>query len=332
MMRGWLALLAGAGLFALLAWGFGLDGVLAALRRASPAGLATYALISGTVVLLLATRWQLVARAVGNDRPLARFAPARLAGDAVAALLPFARVGGDPLRAVLAREPGAPLAPATAGVAVDRLLELLGNMLAVITYVSVFALSRHASSAAAPVALGAVMVVLLVLLVAQLVALGRGHRPLAVLDRLRRRVPRLGRWIAGLERVEAHLIAFFAARRRVFLAGCALALCTELLIVAQYHALLAAFGVRVELPVLLLVLLGGGLARAVPTPGALGALEGAQVLAVGAATGRAELGFVIGVLVRLHETVLLLAGLGALALLGGARLRSRLAPAGGAAS
>jgi hypothetical protein len=40
------------------------------------------------------------------------------------------------------------------------------------------------------------------------------------------------------------------------------------------------------------------------------------VLAVGATTGQAELGFVVGIIVRLHETLLLLAGMAALSLLG----------------
>ena len=333
-MKSWLGLLAGAALLAVLAWSFGLDGVWATLRRAAPAQLAVYALLSAAVVSALALRWQRVARAVGNARPLGRFAAARLAGDAVASLLPFTRLGGDPLRAVLAAGPATPLATASAGVAADRLLEILGNLLAVIAYVTVFALSRRATATPAPLALGAMMVAPLVLLVATLVALGRGRRPFAWLysARMRRHVPRFGRLRDGLARVESHLVEFFGTRRRTAIAGLTLAVGTELLIILQYHALLAAFGVALELPALLLVLLGGGLARAVPTPGALGALEGAQVLAVGAATGRADLGFVVGVLVRLHETVLLAAGLGALALLGGARVRAPLAAWRGVAS
>lgn len=333
-MKSWLGLLAGAGLLAWLAWSFGLDGVVATLRRAQPGGLAVYALVSASVVALLAWRWQRVARAVGNERGLGRFAAARLAGDAVGSLLPFTRLGGDPLRAVLAAGPATPLATASAGVAADRLLEILGNVLAVIAYVSVFALSRRDTASSTPLALGATMLAVFVLLVVQLVALGRGHRPFGWLygARMRRLLPRMGRLLDGLARVETHLIEFFGTRRRTAVAGLALAIVTELLIIVQYHALLAAFGVALELPALLLVLLGGGLARAVPTPGALGALEGAQVLAVGAATGRADLGFIVGVLVRLHETVLLAAGAAALALLGGARLRAPLAAARGIAS
>jgi len=312
-----LALLAGGAVFALLLWWFGVDGVVAALRQARPLGLAWYATLSALVLLLVAVRWRLVARALGGAPPLARLAAARLAGDAVGALLPLTRLGGDPLRAVLVRDASPSLAAAGAGVAIDRLLELVGNMLAVIAYVAIFALSR-AEAAPAPRTLAVAMAGLLLPLVALLVMLARGVRPLAPLHgaRARRLLPRLARWFDGLRRVEDHLLTFFAAHRGTFVAGLALAVGTEGVIVAQYHALLGAFGVGLDLPVLLLVLIGGGVARAVPAPAGLGALEAVQVLAVGAATGRADLGFVVALLVRLHETLLLLAGLAALALFG----------------
>lgn len=317
-----LALLVGGALCALLLWWFGVDGVVAALRQARPLGLAWYALLSALVVLLLAVRWRLVARALGGAPPLTRLAAARLAGDAVGALLPLTRVGGDPLRAVLVRDAAPSLAAAGAGVAIDRLLELIGNMVAVIAYVTVFALTR-ADATQAPRSLGIAMAVLLVVIAVQLFALARGHRPLAPLygGRVRRLAPRLTPWFDGLRHVEDHLQTFFQAHRRAFVAGLACAVATELLILAQYHALLAAFGIALDLPVLLLVLLGGGLARAVPMPAGLGALEAAQVLVVGASTGRADLGFVVGVLVRLHETLLLLIGLAALAWCGASPAR-----------
>ncbi len=322
-MKAALPLLVGGALCALLLWWFGVDGVVAALRQARPLGLAWYAILSALVLLLLAVRWRLVARALGGAPPLARLAAARLAGDAVGALLPLTRLGGDPLRAVLVRGAAPSLAAAGAGVAIDRLLELIGNMVAAIAYVTVFALTRADAATPAPRSLGIAMAVLLVVLAVQLLALARGHRPLAPLygARVRRLAPRLTPWFDGLRRVEDHLQTFFQAHRRAFVAGLACAVGTELLIIAQYHALLAAFGIALDLPVLLLVLLGGGLARAVPLPAGLGALEAAQVLVVGASTGRADLGFVVGVLVRLHETLLLLIGLAALAWCGASPMR-----------
>lgn len=318
-MKSGLLLLAGAATLAALGWWFGLGGVVAALRSASPAGLLAYLALSIVVLLLQTSRWALVSAAVGGTAPFARLAAARLAGDGIAALLPLARVSGDPLRSVLARTGDTHLSTATAGVAIDRLLELIGNLLAVVTYVGVFSFATvDGTSARTFLALGAAVLVPLALLVVLIVRLARGSRPLAPLygPRARSWVPRHEHWLDGLRRVEEHLVVFFRAHRVAFVIGLACSILIEVVVVFQYRALLGAFGVHLELPTLLMVLIGGGVAQAVPTPAALGALEAVQVLAVGATTGRADLGFVVGVIVRLHETLLILLGLATLFALG----------------
>jgi len=317
-MRRGLALIAGLAALAGLGWWFGLAEVAAALRRASPAGLAVYALLTVLVWLGYTTRWWLVARTVGGGAAPARLLGARLAGDAVGALVPSARLAGEPLRIALVRATGIPSSAAAAGVTVDRLLEVIGNMLAVIVYVGIFAWGRGAAQA--PWALAAGMLALLVLLSVTLRDLARGRRPLIWLHgpRARRAAPRRQHWFDALARVEGYVMQVFQAHPGQVLAGVTLSLVIELLVVLQYRALLAAFGVALDLPALVLVVLGGGLANVVPTPAGLGALEAIQVLMVGASTGRADLGFVVGVIVRLHETLLLAVGLAALAWFGGA--------------
>jgi hypothetical protein len=95
----------------------------------------------------------------------------------------------------------------------------------------------------------------------------------------------------------------------VVLWGVLLSLATEAVVVAQYHFLLSAFGVVADLPTLLLVLVGTGMARALPTPASLGTLEGGQVAVFTLAEGAPALGFVAGMVIRLHETLFLVAGL-----------------------
>lgn len=327
-MRSGLSLVAGVAILAALGWWFGIGGVVAALREASPAALLQYLGLSLVILLLQAGRWRLVAAAVGGETPFARLVAARLAGDGVASLLPLARVSGDPLRAVLARQGDTRLSAATAGVAIDRLLEVVGNLVAVVAYVGVFSLATvGGTSPRASLALGAAVLVPLALMAVLVLQLGSGYRPLAPLygARARRWLPRHGHWLDGLRRVEEHLVTFFRAHRLTFLIGLGCSLLIELVVIFQYRALLGAFGVHLELPALLMVLLGGGVARALPTPAALGTLEAVQVLAVGASTGRADLGFVVAVIVRLHETLLILVGLATLSALGFSPIRLPMA-------
>lgn len=318
-MRSSLLFLAGAATLAGLAWWFGMQGVVASLRAASPAGLLVYLGLSVVVLLLQASRWALVSAAVGGATPFGRLVAARLAGDGISSLLPLASVSGDPLRAVLARTGDTHLSAATAGVAIDRLLEVVGNLLAVVTYLGVFSFAAvGASSSRTALALGATAMVPLALMLLLFVQLARGNRPLAPLygPRVRLWVPRHGHWLDGLRRVEEHLADFFRTHRLAFVIGLICSILIEVGVVLQYRALLGAFGVHLDLPALLMVPLGGGLARTVPTPAALGTLEAVQVMAVGASTGNADLGFVVGIIVRLHETLLILVGLATLAALG----------------
>ena len=314
-------------ILAALCWWFGFEPVAQALAHVSARGLVLYLLLSALVVLGYAVRWRMVADAVGARAPLRQLVAARLAGNAVGALVPSGKLAGDPVRITLARS-GASTVKTTAGVAIDRILEVIGNMLAAVAYVAVFCSLRGASAAGrAPLLLAVAMALLLVATAVLVVRLRRGGQPFAWLygDRARRLAPRLETWMDGLRRVEKDVGYFFHHHPRTFVLGVLGSLLIEALTVLQYHALVSAFGVQLDLPTLLLVLLAGGAAHAVPAPAALGTLEAAQVAAVGAATGRPDLGFVVGVIVRLHETLLLGLGLAVLSYQGVSLARLRLA-------
>jgi uncharacterized protein (TIRG00374 family) len=287
------------------------------LGQASPVRLALYGGLTTLVLTGYALRWRMASRAVGGHPLLGRLIGARLAGDALSSLVPSARLAGEPVRIALGRGTGDAAVVSASGVALDRLFEVIGNMLAVTTYVGILIALRHAAPDAGdvPRALGAVMLALLVAMAAFVYRMRRGTRPLAPLygARARRLAPRLSGWMDGLSEVEDHLTRFFRERPGTVAAGIAGSLLIELGCVLQYHTLLAAFGIVIDLPTLLMVMLGSGVARAMPAPGGLGVLEAAQVAVVGAATGRADLGFVVGLVVRMHETLLLAIGLSVIA-------------------
>jgi hypothetical protein len=136
------------------------------------------------------------------------------------------------------------------------------------------------------------------------------------LQLLVRRVPRLAHACGAVRRTEDMLTRFFRDKPRVFVLAMLSTLAIEVLVVLEYHVLLSAFGLPVDLPLVVMVLLGGGLARAVPTPASFGALEASGVAMVGLVSGRPDLGFVVGMILRLDDTLWTLVGLGSLALLG----------------
>ena len=325
-MKKWLNLLAVA-VLAGIWWRFGITDLAAAFARFSPAMAAIYLIISTVVILGYCLRWSSVTHALGARPPFARLLAARLAGDAVGSLVPSAKLAGEPVRAALVHTGGLAGPQAGAGVAIDRILELIGNMLCVIAYVAVFSFTHaFGPSNHAYMVLGAAMLFLLAAMMLPLVMLWRGGRPLAFLygPLAQRTVPKLAGWLDALREMENHLRTFFQDHPRTFLWGIVGSLAVEALVIGEYYFLLAAFGIDLDLPMLLMVLLGTGLAHAVPTPASLGALEATQVTVFALAAGHPETGFVVGVVMRLHETLRITVGLIALSLQGVSLARLRL--------
>jgi uncharacterized membrane protein YbhN (UPF0104 family) len=270
-----------------------------------------YLMLLPIVVAAYSARWQMAGRAVGSIVPLRRLMAARLAGDAVGALMPSARVVGDPIRIAFLHADGVPLVTASAGVTLDRLCEMTGNVIAAAVYTLVFITSRPGETTGTVRDIQ-MSVVALCAGVALLVTMcWRGRRPLWPLywlfdDRIS------GRWeraLNGARAAEARVLLVFREHPRSFVIGAGMSLIVEALIVVEYTMLLRLCGISLPLPTLLLALLLGGLSRSLPSPAALGALEASQVAALTIAGQPASMGLAVGLVFRLHETLLMAAGL-----------------------
>lgn len=308
-----LSSLLGLGAVGALFWLFGAGELLGALSLARPGLLLLYLALAVAVLLGYCARWRLVAAALGGPIPWRRLVEARLAGDAVGWLVPSARLAGEPVRVRLAMRGGLSGPQASAGVAIDRILEMLGNLVAVLVYVSLFSLSRAGGSMR--FALVAAVTLGFAALASIVPILRAGGRPLAPLygARARRALPRWAGVMDALRSAEEDVGRFFRLHPAAFLAGLGTSLAVEVVIVTEVHVLLRAFAVEIEVPVLLMVLLGSGAARAAPAPGALGALETSQIAALTLGGEAPALGFVVGGILRLHETFWTALGLAVLA-------------------
>jgi uncharacterized protein (TIRG00374 family) len=284
-----------------------------------------YFALAALVVVSHAWRWRMVAVALGGEAPLWRFVAARLAGDAVGTAVPSARVGGDPVRVALLYGGGASGRgrEAFAGVSVDRVLETIGNTICTLVYVFAFVHSGPPAAGRGTIWIAGVMLLALAAFAAHLTAIARAHAPFRRLfgTAEEQRAGLAGRLRGLLVRIEEQLAEILRAHRQRFLAGIAAALLTQGLVVLMYVQLLDAFGIALPLPVLLMAFVASGFARAAPTPGGLGALEAAQVGVLSLSGSSAELGFVVGIVMRLHDTIWSVIGAGVL-LLRGAKWRS----------
>jgi uncharacterized protein (TIRG00374 family) len=321
------AVAAGVGAIAFLCWRFGLANLRTALAHVSAAHLVAYLVFACVVRLGFGVRWDFVARTLGISPGLGRLVVARIAGDAVSALLPIGRVSGDPVRVALVSRAPVGTVTASASVAMDRVMEVVGNTLCAVTYVTVFSAAHTlGSSRRAARTLIETMLLLLAALAVALAVLRQGPHLATPIDSVARRSRSvfLQRCVSAWRRAEDQLIRFLQLHPGALAGGILASFCIEGLQVLEYHFLLAAFGITLDLPTLLMALVGTGLARVVPTPAGLGALEATQVTVLAVASNQPDLGFVVGIVMRLHETLWTAVGLVALSARGMSLRRLRL--------
>src|SRR5207237_4950912 len=89
-----------------------------------PALLVAFACAATLAFLAYTRRWQILLAGLGAARRLAALGPIRAAGHSVSALVPSAKLGGDPVRALFLVRGEVPGADAIASVAIDRVLEI----------------------------------------------------------------------------------------------------------------------------------------------------------------------------------------------------------------
>jgi len=266
-------------------------------------------------VALHAFRWRMVLRRLGTDLPLARLARLWLAARAVGSVVPSGTLGGEPVRAKLLTASGMPAASAAGAVALDRSLELAGNMIVgPICIGAAIALGGGSDTGMTAIALSALAG--LVVLVFVYVRASRGRpalaplcgRPLAFLP---------ARWRTPLRahaaRADTALQETLAAHPRLVPAGVAVSLGIECLHLFELAALFAVLALSVPLPLLLLSSMGIGVAHAVPVSASLGTLEATQVGLFTVGGEPLATGLAVAVAIRLAETLAILVGLACLA-------------------
>ena len=289
------------------------------------AALPVYLLLWLATVGLHALRWRMVVRRLGTEVPLARLAQLWLAARAVGSVVPSGTLGGEPIRAQLLTASGMPAASAAGAVALDRSLELVGNMIAGPVCIGT-ALALGAGSGSGMLAVAVSGLIGLVLLVAIYVLGARGRPALVPLfGRPFGFLPKRWRtWMrAHAARADTALQEVLAEHPRLVPAGVAVSLTIECLHLFELAALFAVFALAVPLPLLLLSSMGIGVAHTVPMPASLGTLEATQIGLFTVGGEPLATGLAVAVALRLAETLWILVGLACLATAPGWRARRR---------
>ncbi len=302
----WLGWLLAALAVALLAWLLRLvplADILAVLSQLEFSQVLLLLLVNAGIVLLMGLRWWLILAALGHRLPFLAVTRYRLAAFGVSYFTPGPHFGGEPLQVYFVRQRhSVPGSRALAAISMDKVLELLVNFaflalgLALVSHLGLLG-----ELPLRGLGLAATLLALLPLL--YLIVIFLGGRPLA---RLASRRPR--RWSTGLVNTEMAL-AELAAHPGTMLQALAASLLVWAALLFEYWLALRVLGLSLSLLHIIAILTASRFAMLAPTPGALGALEAAQVFALNALGFDPAYGLSLSLLIRGRDVFFGLLGL-----------------------
>lgn len=286
--------------------------LLGALQRLELLEIGVLLILNVIIVVLLASRWWIILRGLGESVPLLQVTSYRLAGFAISYFTPGPQFGGEPLQAnLLRRRNGLQPQRALGSVLVDKLIDLFANF----GFLLLGSISLVAVPAVQPVSalLIAVPVLLMGVPLTYALIVGAGRAPLAfIFISLAEHAPD---WLPAGELSdvvrEAEDIAgnFWRAHRPALMLAVISSAVSWTLMLAEYYIMLRFLGIAASAWELLAMLTAARLAILLPFPGGLGALELGQLLAFDVLGFSPEVGVAVALMIRARDVLLACLGL-----------------------
>ncbi len=296
-----------------LAWMLWRHGAAAlALLAASPSGprLATFAAATAAGFVVFAWRWRVLLVGLGVRPGFAPLTAARAAGHSLSALIPSARLGGEPLRAWLLAQRGVAASDAIASVAADRTLEIGASAMFAAVYGTVLAQQgvpalRGAQVTAAVAGLGLVAGIALT---ARRLRHGRGLLTDVARGAGLARFALVRNNLGTLAAAERALATLVGQPRRL-VAAFGIGFGANVVVILEYWLLLRAFGLPSGPVPVVAAMFAAGAAHSMPVPAGIGVLEGGQAWLFSVLGYPADVGLAVGLAVRLRELVCTVPGI-----------------------
>lgn len=301
-----------------LRWLLGLALVAVVLAQSEWSGVSNVASISAPelgvwislnllVLILLGARWQVLLDGLGAVAPLFHLTLHRLAGFGVSFLTPGPQFGGEPLQVLLlTRREGIPSGPALGSVALDKTLDLLASF-AFLALGALCLSQRGLTGIDRDLWLGAIPLFPSLLIVAYLIALSAGSRPLTAMVR-RVLSQRLVEVRSAVTSAEGRVAALLREKPGVLGKALAISAGAWLLQVVEFWWMLRLVGADTTPLVAVSLLTLVRLAFLLPLPGGLGAVEAALVIGAPALGLPGHVGLAAAFMIRARDFSLALSG------------------------
>ena len=266
------------------------------------------------ILLVISFRWQIILHAMGEKIPLNRVLSYRLTSFGVSYFTPGPQFGGEPAQvALLTRNHAVQTVSAVSSVYLDKLLELLVNLLVIVGGMF-FALSTDFGRAVLNRNDWIPVLGLGLIPAAHLVALRTKHYPLQWLAEKSGSLQSMRTWIRKLGNLAAEAEYQIAALLERNPKSLLLAILVSFLswagMIFEYFIAVRFLGMQISDAQIIFAFVLSRLAFLAPMPGGLGVLEASQVFAMQAMGLPAASGLALSLWMRARDVLIGLAGLG----------------------
>jgi uncharacterized protein (TIRG00374 family) len=271
-----------------------------------------FAVLNLFILGAMCWRWSFILRQMGHPVGFAALIRCRMGGNFLSYITPGPQFGGEPFQVYcLVRRRQVPVEAASASVAVDRLLELMGTLL-FLSLGGIAVLPSLVENRAAMLAVVAVMAGVVLVIGILLYAIAAGGAPLS---RLTGRAAQFVGWQKNLPK----LVAFLQAGERQAAGILTDRLCGWYALggllqwsgfLAELWMIYAFMGTPLGVYALLTVAVAARLAFLLPLPGGLGALEAGQMLALTSLGGDPAAAAAACGIMRVRDLVVISTGAG----------------------
>ncbi|MCF7798373.1 flippase-like domain-containing protein [Candidatus Woesearchaeota archaeon] len=277
-----------------------------------------FILASISIMLLHTWRWHLIIKTAQIKISFWKTFLYRIVGFGISFITPVAKVGGEPLRAMLLQRQGATFRRGFSTVAIDKIAEL-----AITGVLFVFGIIIALLTLALPENLVIGMVILVVIMIVLLtwfyfLIISDKNLILGLFRFLRlNRIKKLQKWEENIIEMDGWMIAFRKDHKVVFNKIMFITTAAWLLMFIEYKSVLMIFGIgEISFAGLFLIITVLGFAYLIPIPLALGVLEAAQISVFAMLRLNVAAGVALSIVIRARDFLWTLIGVGILSIYG----------------
>jgi uncharacterized protein (TIRG00374 family) len=261
-------------------------------------------LVNIGILFMFPWRWSDILRAQKQKVPYLFLARYRLTAFAISYFTPGQNYGGEPLQVLyLARKHKVPQAKAIASVSMDRVIELIANSLVLAALLMVVLIGRRETTDIPLWQALSLSFFLVLIPVGFLLLIWLGHKPIAwATGRFK------GKLANSLRKTEKQLRDLMRQNPRLVARGLGIGALVWVALIFEIWLSVYFLGLQLGFVELAVVVVAGRIALFAPTPGALGALEASQVLAMRMLGYDPAYGFGLALLIRARDIFFGLSG------------------------